>query len=459
MSSKRFEIDIGLNASGVAKGASDGKKALADLEEAVGDVATESAKSGGKVDSFAAKLVDAARKAGKSDDDIKDALRNMGLSARQAEEAVEDIGDEFRETGRHGKRAADDLEDSLRDVQRQSERTSDEVGDVGEKGFRKLGDAGKEVSGELKQNLGETFSSFRGDLEDLPQIAQDVFGGLAGSVGTLPAAFALAAAAAGIGLLINGFEQVNEQEEERKKRVAEWAQVYIESLGQMTGAVANFAAVEKVYTDPELYAKAEENAKNWGVAVSTAVNAMAGDATALEIAQQNVADKTEKVGEKLNDVGGDIRGLNKDYRDMRAEASRGQEALDALTGEMEAGQQIANQYSDSLLQIVQSADSAGVEVDKFGNTVYTLPDGKQVMIAAATGKATEDVSAFKGDVDGKIDQLNNRDIVLDVATGQALSAVQSAVNQIDNMSATLTVRANVYQAIRTVQEAVSGWDK
>ena len=55
--SSRFEIDGVLNASGIAKGAQDGKKALTDLENAVGDIAAETAKwakvvkaAGAKVD-------------------------------------------------------------------------------------------------------------------------------------------------------------------------------------------------------------------------------------------------------------------------------------------------------------------------------------------------------------------------------------------------------------------------
>ncbi|WP_282854957.1 hypothetical protein [Microbacterium oxydans] len=46
--SNRFEIDGVLNASGIAKGAKDGEKALADLEEAVGALAAECGEAGGR---------------------------------------------------------------------------------------------------------------------------------------------------------------------------------------------------------------------------------------------------------------------------------------------------------------------------------------------------------------------------------------------------------------------------
>lgn len=443
--SARFEVDMALNASGVAKGATDGKKALADLEQAVGDVADESGRSGRQVDSFAQKLVDASRKAGKSDDDIKDALRSMGLSAKQAERAVQDVGDEFKETGRDGERAADKLEDALRDVQRQADRTSDEVGDVGDKGFRKLGDAGEEVSGELKQNLGETFSSFRGDLEDLPQIAQDVFGGLAGSVDSIAGSFALAGGAAGIGLLIAGIQELQKQEEERKKRIAEWGAAYIGNLDMMKSGLADFASVEAIYTDPDKYAEATKNAENWGVAVSDAVSAMAGDATTLSAIQDNLATNAETVSASLDRAGGDVRGLDHDMRELRNQVSNGQQAFDSLTSEIDAGKAIAEQYSDSLLNVVKQADSATSAVDDFGNTLITLPDGREIVIDAKTGQATTDVSKFKTDTDEVIRQLNAKDITLAVnaAVRQAQNDVNRFISQNDGRSFRLHGRVTV----------------
>src|SRR5690606_6198375 len=86
--SKRFEIDLGVNASGAVKGARDAAMAFENLEDAVGDAADESKRSGRDLDSFARKVVDAARKAGKSDDEIKDALRTYGVSAKDAERAI-----------------------------------------------------------------------------------------------------------------------------------------------------------------------------------------------------------------------------------------------------------------------------------------------------------------------------------------------------------------------------------
>lgn len=453
--SARFQVDMALNASDVIKGSNDAAMALADLEDAVGEVADESAKSGGKVDSFATKLVEASRKAGKSDDDIKDALRGMGLSAKQAERAVDEVGDEFRDTGREGERAGDKLEDAMRDVQRASEKASDAVGDVGDKGFRKLGDAGTEVSSELRQNLGETFSSFRGDLEDLPQVAQDVFGGLAGSVGGLGASLALAGGAAGIGLLIEGFNTLREQEEARKERVAEWADVYIENLGRIGENLATFAAIEEVYTDPEKYDKAAENAELWGTSVSTAVNIMAGDMVTAEAVTQSLAAEQEKLNEKAEDALKGGEKLTAAEQERTVEILKGQEALRRQGEEMAEGAQRARELSDSYLALLGSASEASLEVDELGNKLYTLPSGEQIMVDVETGQATTDLDAFQGDADGVIDHVNGKDITLQVKTASAIAAAQQAADTIAGLSASITVNADTTAMRRQIDRELS----
>lgn len=395
MASKRFEIDMGLNASDVAKGAKDAEKAISNL----GD-------------------------------------------------AVEDVGGSARDV--------DKLEDSLKDVQRQAKRTRDDLDGVGDKardagrdgsdGMRKLGDTSNEVSGELKQNLGETFSSFRGDLEDLPQLAQDVFGGLAGSVDSMTGSLALAGGAAGIGLLIAGFQAIQEEEQKRKERVAEWVQAYIDGLSTMTDAVANFASVEEIYTDGDRYAEAKKNAEDWGVSVSTAVNAMAGDAAALAIVNDTLTASEDRVSEAVDNLkGGRLAGLSQDMRQLRQSTIDGRDAYEALTGEMSEARSIAEQYSQSLISIAQGATSATKEVDELGNTVYTLPDGQKIMIDAETGQATDDITRFKGDADGVIDSLNGRDVTLSVnaAVAEAERAVNNFITKNNGKSFTLNGRVRV----------------
>ncbi|WP_214443717.1 hypothetical protein, partial [Mycobacterium tuberculosis] len=78
---KLHEIGIGADTrafedrvrDGIIKPTEDAADAMERLSETVGDAGNATDRSAGQVTSFADKLADAARKAGKSDDEIRDA--------------------------------------------------------------------------------------------------------------------------------------------------------------------------------------------------------------------------------------------------------------------------------------------------------------------------------------------------------------------------------------------------
>lgn len=359
---------------------------------------------------------------------IRDFIRGAG----DVEEALDDVADSLDDVAKDGEKDTEKLERSFRDLSRQARDTSKDVESIGDRGpghLRKLGDATEEVSSELKQNLGETFSSFRGDLEDLPQVAQDVLGGLAGSFGTLWASIGLAAGAAGIGLLIQAFQNLAAEEEARNERVAEWAQAYIDAAGQIRDSVASLSAVESIYTDPEKLKKAEDAAKNWGVELSTAVNAMAGDTTALSVVQENLATNTAIVDEAMSKLGyGGVKGLSYEMRTLKDETTQGQTALDMLTAEMSEGEQLAASYAASVYNLAMSTGVATGAVDDLGNKIYALPDGTEVVVDAVTGQAY-----------ANLDAIENK--TLNLPPGQAkVSVVDQASAGIDRIIAQNTGR-------------------
>lgn len=406
--SSRFEIDGVLNASGIAKGAQDGKKALADLEEAVGDVADESAKAGGKVDTFASRIVDAARKAGKADDDIKDALRDMGLSARQAEEAVEGVGDEFKDTGREGDRAADKLEDSLKDVQQQSERTSDGVGKIRE-GFRRAEEGAEEFKNEAKQTAKESAASFDGSADSIAdafqEVAANAFSGF-GPAGLI----AGTAAALGIGAAAAGFEQMGEASEESRERAAEWAQSYVEAGGRVLTTAITVARVMDIATDSDKYTKAAENAKNWGVDVSVAINAMAGETWALNAVNDSLTTSAQKVTDEMSKTGIQYDWTGESMTDLTTRTANGQRAFDELTGEMQRGAEQADALSQSLKNTAENTEGAITTVDEFGDKVTTLPSGTTIYVDAETGQATTDLDMIERKAYGVPDAVVNASV-------------------------------------------------
>jgi hypothetical protein len=403
---KIHEIGIGADTrafeqgikSGVIDPVEQATDAMDRLEDATGGAGKASSKAGDQVDTFADKLADAARKAGKSDDEIRDALRQMGVSADDARRAVDKLGAQFADTGREGERGVDKLEDALRDAQREAKRTEDAVDDVGEggrRGFRKMGDAGNEVSGELRQNLGETFSSFRGDLEDLPQVAQDVFGGLAGSVDSLTGSIGLAAGAAGVGLLIAAIQNANAEQEKIKERASEWASGFIEAGGRVLSFQERMAGINDVITNQ--YDEAKKNAENWGVSVQTAAAAMSGSEEAISRAQAGI-DKMTAGAEALAATGGTVTdqfgNITTAGSDLAGMAVAGQSALDGFKSSLSQAKDMAGASALAMIDQARATQGATEAVDEFGDTVITLPDGKQVYIDAETGQATQDVDAI-----------------------------------------------------------------
>ncbi|MCK2028096.1 hypothetical protein KZC56_17500 [Microbacterium sp. SSW1-47] len=459
--SNRFEIDGVLNASGIAKGAKDGEKALSDLQDAVGDVADESGRAGGKVDSFASKLVDASRKAGKSDDDIKDALRSMGLSAKQAERAVEEIGDEFTETGREGDRAGRKLEDSLKDVQRQAERAADDVGDVGGKGFGKLSDGAKEVTQEIGQNFGEAVSSIRDNLGDLGQVGQDTLGGLAatlagtGPTGLLGAA-ALGAGAVGLGLVTAELQKQQEAADEMRRRISAAYRGAAEDGRAFIDTQQIIAEGLDLIFNPDRadeYKKAVQDANTLGIDLSDIIAGANGDLEAQRVIQEQInalladASSYEATGTtNRKTLKGDVAEIRDRWREI---TDTTQEFNDKL--------QVGTSYqSEMLLRMVEDAGAAQEEVDALGNkliTIQTEHGQVQVVIDAETGQATQNLAKFQGDADGVIASVNGKQVVL-----RARAAVDEAQRQLDGFVTRNNGREIRVRGRLTVDSGGTGWD-
>ena len=422
--SKRFEIDMGLNASDVAKGAKDAESALADLEQAVGDVGNESRDAGGDISDFTRKLVTAARDAGKSDDEIRDALRKYGVNAKEAERAIEGIGDEFKDTGRDGERALDDLEDSLRDVQRQTEKLGDDTAGAGRKMKRGLDDAGEglgEFKDEANSTAREAAASFDGSAESIADAFQEVAANAFAGFGPAGAVAGLAAAA-GIGRAVAGFEDVQEANERAAELASEWADRYVESGQRVATAAQQAAQIVNISTDPELYKEATENAKLWGVSLEDASLAMSGNAGAAAIVEDALERKriaTEKDTKAAQDAAQAAGGALTALTPMEVELNKAADAWRKQTDAMTAGAAQADLASDALLRLVEDASDATVKVDDLGNSVVTLPDGAEILIDAKTGKATTDVSRFGKDTDEVIRRLNGRDILLEAKANTA----------------------------------------
>ncbi len=330
-----------------------------------------------------------------------DGADRLEASLKEAQRATEKLADETKVTAAR-------IEREYRDAYRQARRSAEDFEDGSRQGMSKVGERSAEVGQEVRQNLGEGIANAaRGDFEALSDTIGDTFGGAVAGIGGLGTAAVGVAGALGLGAVTAAFQAIQQEQERAAEAAARWAEAFITAGGEVVGAAHTVAEVTSIATDPERYKQAQDNARNWGIDVSTAMRAMAGDATALTIAQDGVNQKMvdyEAQGSKTSETA-----LN-----LRNQWEAGKNSLEQLNGDMEAGRTAARNVSDALLAVVAASSDAAVEVDELGNKVVTLPDGAEIMINAKTGQATQDVSRFKGDTDGVIDHLNGREVLVKV---------------------------------------------
>ncbi|WP_460002763.1 hypothetical protein [Microbacterium xylanilyticum] len=379
----------------------------------------------GALDKVADSLDDVADDSAKGGDRVERSFREMTKAAREA--------------GRQGADGMDKLGNALKDAERQAKRTEravDDIGEGGKRGFGKMGEAAQEVTQEVGQNLGEAVSSVRGNLADLGQVGQDTLGGLAATIaGTGPAgiagAAALAAGAVGLGLVTAEIEKQQQEADELKARL-QAAYREASDAGRAYLDIAQIIANQQdLINNPDRadeYAKILETQKKTGLDMSTILKANAGDLGALAVVMGSVSDANKRATEA-----GD------EFNVWTQRTSSGLQELNnywKLTGDTarDANQQASDSVkftTDLLLEQIQSAKDAGVEVDELGNKLVTLKTDHgdtKILIDAQTGQATLDVQKFGTDADGVIDHVNGREVVIRARaeTGDALRDLNDA---------------------------------
>lgn len=376
-------------------------------------------------------------------DDVADSLDDMTRAAKKggddAERAVEDLGDSFRDAARRAK----DLEDAGRDAGRTVER-----------GMKDAEAGVSEMGREAESTAKESAASFDGSAESIVDAFQEIAANAFAGFGPAGAVAGLAAAA-GIGLAVAGFEDVQEAEERAAELASEWADRFVESGKRVSTAAQQSAAVIDISTDPDKYKEATENAELWGVTVSDAMLAMAGNAGSIKVVEDALDRKreaTEKDAQAAQEAAEQNGSALLSLTPQEVELNKAEEAWRRHTDAMHQGAQQADAASDSLLAIVEDADNAAVSVDELGNRVIALPDGTEIFIDAKTGKATTDLAAFKGDYDGKVDQMNGRDVVLDVKSDVA--EAQRQINRFITQNEGKTIKIN-----GKIVTSGSGWDQ
>lgn len=325
---------------------------------------------------------------------VKDSLKDV---ADGADDVGDDITKAFRDAAREAGWSGEKIEDALDEVARTADDTADDV----VRSQRRMADQSKEVGQEVRQNLGEGIANAaRGDFESLADTIGDTLGGAVAGIGGIATAAVGAAGAVGLGALVAAFQLAEQERQKLEERASDLAQAYIDAGTTVLDTVTIAARTSEILTNPESRKEAEALRDALGVDLQTAVRALAGDTNALAVANGIVKDSEEEYRELMQKRGSDYKNLSAAEVERADQLQQQVDKVRELNGVTSDASETFKTQQAVLVGLINDAASATKEVDELGNQLFTLPDGRQIMIDADTGQATTDVSNFKGDVDG-----------------------------------------------------------
>jgi hypothetical protein len=322
-------------------------------------------------------------------DDAQKALEELATTKgpEKLEQSLHDAQDATEKLGRETKDAAREIERRFRETYRGVK----EAADTGIGGARQNV---QEFKQEALQNFSEVTSSFDGSMNSIQDLAQGTLGGLASGIAG-PIGLAAGAGAAAIGLIAGAVQGLGTKTEADQQKVAEWAQSYIEAGSKILTSAQGTARALEIIQDPEQFKNAQESAKDWGVTTATAIAALAGQQWAIDAVSGSLADMNTQLDAfgKSNVAPTDETYAK--FSDLADQYDRGAGKLKNLTSAMDEGAKRADVYSQYLTELAQNTAGATSKVDKFGDAIYSLPDGTKVYIDAETGQATSDLDAIE----------------------------------------------------------------
>lgn len=333
--------------------------------------------------------------------DINANTRQAQAQVKDLSKVLDDTADALDDLAREGDQAGDKLERSFRDMVRdagKADKAIEKIGDSGGKGFGKASKASGEFKAEALANVSEVTSSFNGSMTSIGDLAQGTLGGLATS--GIPAVGAAAAVAAvGVGLITAEISKQAEDAKKLRERLGAAYQEAAEDGRDYLDVAQLIGEANDLMFNPdraEEYKKLKADAKALSLDESTLIKANAGDLEALAITQQQIDKYLESQAAHGKTIYGSNKALTEDAANLR---DRWKGITDATNEQADAAKKSREVTSDFLKQSIKDAGTATQEVDKFGNELYTLPNGEQVVIDAETGQASRDLAKFKGDVD------------------------------------------------------------
>lgn len=374
--SVKFDAEMGDYEAGIT----DAIKAIRDWESQTGVSALNVTE---KFEDAIRAVVEIGDKTGRSKDEVVRALQGLELSAEDAEAAFEAIGREAKQSLGKAADSVDDLGEAAEDAGEKTATITDKTGAVGD-GLRDLGSIARDV---LEGDFGSAAGTA---IEALGGIAGALTGGLVGG--------AIASAVAGI--VGDWVSQWDSAAKEVELRVSDMTSKLIDGFGQVKEA-AILSGVEDYLTNTEKMAEAQKIVAATGTDLTTVLRGLNGDMTDAETVSKDLADARQDLADKqkanLDNNRPYMEGLQEESQELLKAEDQWRKyngALDEAGGKWAV---YADAAAQGLVRIAESEVAAGratKTIDEFGDTIYNLPDGKQIYIDAETGRATEDTEAI-----------------------------------------------------------------
>jgi hypothetical protein len=337
------------------------------------------------------KLVDVGHDLGKSNDDIARDLSK--INGRPFEEVRREVG--------KAADAVDDLDDEADDARKSLQKVGDtgrDAGDDTKKGMDKAKAGLEEFGTEGNSTAREVGASFDGSVESIVGGFQELAANAFAGFGPGGAALGLAAAA-GIGIGTALFGTAEEKRKALEEKASDLAKAYIQAGTTVLNEMDIASRIGDIATTVDPAEK--QNLADLTQALgdrALALRVLAGDSGALATAQEILESRERALGDASFAATNNTGRRKTEIGEESVAVGNLSRILEEQTGIQGSASQSARDYSDALKQVLEDAGTATVQVDEFGNELYTLPSGATVVVDAVTGQAVADVGAFKGDV-------------------------------------------------------------
>lgn len=346
-------------------------------------------------------------------------VRDFLRGTKDVEEAFDDVADSLDDVARDGDKSVERLERSFKELEQKAGKSTkgmaDDLARNTERGTSQAKADLETLGNEAKQNAAETFSSFDGSAESFADGIQGTLGGIVSDMGPVGAAIG-AAAAIGLGFLMAGLENANEETERLKEMAAELGQEYMEtgrlgevSMDYLVGIVEDLASATGDGTDSLRRLKR-----------------IANDA------DDSLADLAQSAGmseEQLRELWRESDNLYESLVDQR-------KAVDLST---EAGQEQAQSLQDQ-------ADAQKVYRDEIGKSIGVVVEAGEAQKAAAEAGLAE--------LRAKAGLIATVDQAYDDAAGAATTFIDEESGLFDT-AAYLTSMEEREQALRDYQTTLA----